>query len=101
MALFPFTAHAVAQIGRFKTSGLIAQLLWLFVHIIFLIGFRNRLVVMTQWAWSCVTFDRSARLITETLNEPLGRDKRRYHDASGYLADELLDELRSFTSSAR
>ena len=71
MALFPFTAHAVAQIGRFKTSGLIAWLLWLFVHIIFLIGFRNRLVVMIQWAWSCVTFDRGARLITEALNEPL------------------------------
>ena len=35
-----------------KTSGLIAWLLWLFVHIIFLIGFRNRLVVMIQWAWS-------------------------------------------------
>jgi|GEM_PF-3590100 len=67
----PFTAHAVAQIGRFKTSGLIAWLLWLFVHIIFLIGFRNRLVVMIQWAWSYVTFDRGARLITETLKEPL------------------------------
>jgi hypothetical protein len=50
---------------------LIAWLLWLFVHIIFLIGFRNRLVVMIQWAWSHVTFDRGARLITGTLNEPL------------------------------
>jgi len=62
---------AVAQIGRFKTSGLIAWLLWLFVHILFLIGFRNRLVVLIQWAWSYVTFDRGARLITETLKEPL------------------------------
>jgi NADH dehydrogenase len=62
---------AVAQIGRFKTSGFVAWLLWLFVHILFLIGFRNRLVVMIQWAWSYVTFDRGARLITETLKEPL------------------------------
>jgi len=58
---------AVAHIGRFKTSGLLAWLLWLFVHILFLIGFRNRLVVMIQWAWSYVTFDRGARLITEPL----------------------------------
>ena len=71
MALFPFTAHAVAQIARFKTSGLIEWLLWLFVYIIFLIGFRNRLVVMIQWAWSYVTFDRGARLITDILKEPL------------------------------
>ncbi len=59
---------AVAQIGVIKTSGLPAWLLWLFVHILFLIGFRNRLVVFIQWAWSYVTFDRGARLITEPLH---------------------------------
>jgi NADH dehydrogenase len=62
---------AVARIGRFKTSGFLAWLLWLFVHIVFLIGFRNRLIVMVQWAWSYLTFDRGARLITEPLKEPL------------------------------
>ena len=62
---------AVAKIGRFKTSGFLAWLLWLFVHILFLIGFRNRLVVMIQWAWSYITFDRGARLITAPLKEPL------------------------------
>jgi NADH dehydrogenase len=62
---------AVAQIGRFKTHGFVAWVLWLFVHILFLIGFRNRLVVLIQWAWSYVTFDRGARLITETLKERL------------------------------
>ena len=51
--------------------GLFAWLLWLFVHILFLIGFRNRLLVMIQWAWLYVTFDRGARLITEPLKEPL------------------------------
>jgi NADH dehydrogenase len=62
---------AVAKIGRVKASGLLAWLLWLFVHIFFLIGFRNRLIVMIQWAWSYFTFDRGARLITEPLKEPL------------------------------
>ena len=62
---------AVAHVGRFKTSGFFAWLLWLFVHIMFLIGFRNRLIVMVQWAWSYITFDRGARLITEPLKEPL------------------------------
>jgi NADH:ubiquinone reductase (H+-translocating) len=62
---------AVAKIGPIKASGLFAWLLWLFVHILFLIGFRNRLLVMFQWACSYVTFDRGARLITEPLKEPL------------------------------
>lgn len=56
---------AVAQIGRVRATGYIAWLLWLFVHIYFLIGFRNRLIVMIQWAWSYITFDRGARLITD------------------------------------
>jgi NADH dehydrogenase len=62
---------AVAKIGRIKASGFFAWMLWLFVHIFFLIGYRNRLVVMIQWAWSYFTFDRGARLITEPLTEPL------------------------------
>jgi NADH dehydrogenase len=62
---------AVAKIGRLKASGFVAWLLWLFVHIFFLIGFRNRLLVMIQWAWSYISFDRGARLITEPLKEPL------------------------------
>jgi NADH dehydrogenase len=62
---------AVAKVGPIKATGLFAWLLWLFVHILFLIGFRNRLLVMIQWAWLYVTFDRGARLITEPLKEPL------------------------------
>jgi NADH:ubiquinone reductase (H+-translocating) len=57
-------AAAVAQIGRVHISGFVAWLAWLFVHIFFLIGFRNRLLVMIQWAWSYVTYERGARLIT-------------------------------------
>jgi NADH dehydrogenase len=57
-------SHAVAELGRLKLSGLIAWLLWCFAHIYFLIGFRNRLIVMMNWAWNFVTFQRGARLIT-------------------------------------
>ena len=57
-------AAAVAEFGRIHISGFIAWLSWLFVHIFFLIGFRNRLLVFIQWAWSYVTYERGARLIT-------------------------------------
>jgi len=57
-------AAAVGQFGRIHISGFIAWLSWLFIHIYFLIGFRNRLLVFFQWAWSYATYERSARLIT-------------------------------------
>jgi NADH:quinone reductase (non-electrogenic) len=62
---------AVAQIGRFKVKGVLAWLLWLFVHIFFLIGFRNRVMVMLEWAWSYLSYDRGARLITGRAEGPL------------------------------
>jgi NADH dehydrogenase len=57
-------AAAVADFGRLKFTGLTAWLLWLFVHIMKLTGFRNRLVVFVQWAWAYFTQQRSIRLIT-------------------------------------
>ncbi len=63
-------AAAVAQFGRIHISGFIAWLSWLFVHILFLIGFRNRLLVFIQWAWSYVTYERGARLITGSTYLP-------------------------------
>lgn len=57
-------AAAVAQFGKIHISGFIAWLAWLFIHIFFLIGFRNRILVMIQWAWSYLTYERGARLIT-------------------------------------
>ena len=56
-------SRAVAVAGRAETSGLLAWLLWLVVHIWFLVGFRSRLVVMLTWAWSYFTYRRGARLI--------------------------------------
>lgn len=58
--------HAVAEIGRIRSVGFLAWLLWIFVHIFFLIGFRTRLLVMIEWAWSYFTLQRGARLITGT-----------------------------------
>jgi NADH dehydrogenase len=71
---------AVARIGRIKSSGFVAWLLWLFIHIFFLIGFRNRLIVLMQWAWSYITFDRGARLITEPLKGPLVGCEPQHHN---------------------
>jgi NADH:ubiquinone reductase (H+-translocating) len=57
-------ASAVADFGRFRLKGYLGWLAWLFVHILNLIGFRNRLVVMVQWAWSYFSYQRAVRLIT-------------------------------------
>jgi NADH dehydrogenase len=63
-------AAAVAQIGKIHISGYFAWLAWLFIHIFFLIGFRNRLIVLIQWAWSYLTYERGARLITGDTTLP-------------------------------
>jgi NADH dehydrogenase len=63
--------RGVAVRGGLRLSGLVAWLAWLGVHVFFLIGFRNRLVVLVTWAWAYLTYDRSARLI-------LGYDRSRW-----------------------
>jgi NADH:ubiquinone reductase (H+-translocating) len=55
---------AVVDIGPIKASGFFAWAFWLLLHIFWLIGFRNRIVVLTEWAWSYLTFQRGVRLIT-------------------------------------
>ena len=69
-------AAAVAQFGKIHISGFIAWLAWLFIHIFFLIGFRNRLIVLIQWAWSYFTYERGARLITGSTNLPGWSDQK-------------------------
>ena len=56
---------AVANFGAVKLSGFVAWVVWIFVHIFLLIGFRNRIVVLVNWAWAYLTMQRSARLITQ------------------------------------
>jgi NADH dehydrogenase len=57
--------RAIADFGRVQVSGFLAWWLWLFVHILYLAGFRNRLSVLVEWAYSYFTYERGARLITE------------------------------------
>jgi NADH dehydrogenase len=64
---------AVYQRGKARLFGWLAWMLWLFVHIYALIGFRNRISVFVQWAWSYLTWQRGARLITGDLSEELSR----------------------------
>ncbi|HEX6806016.1 MAG TPA: NAD(P)/FAD-dependent oxidoreductase [Terriglobales bacterium] len=63
-------AAAVAQIRGLHISGYLAWLAWLFVHVFFLIGFRNRILVLIQWFWSYITYERGARLITGSTQLP-------------------------------
>ena len=58
---------AIADLNFIHLSGRPAWLVWLFVHIIFLVGFRNRIAVLMQWAWAYVTFNKGARLITRNF----------------------------------
>ena len=56
---------AVAQVGKFEFSGFVAWLAWLGIHLIFLIGFRNKIAVLIQWFYGYVTYRRGARIIIE------------------------------------
>jgi NADH dehydrogenase len=61
---------AVPVLGTLRFNGFGAWLFWLFAHIYFLIGFRNRLMVMTDWAWAYVTYERNARVVAEPASSP-------------------------------
>jgi NADH dehydrogenase len=75
-------AKAVANLfgGRIQVSGRLAWWLWLLIHITYLIGFRNRLSVMLQWAYAYLTYQRGARLITRTAQSD--EDGRATHDGA-------------------
>jgi NADH dehydrogenase len=73
---------AVAKIGRSELAGFPAWLAWLFVHVLFLIGFDNKLTVLVQWAYSYFTYKRGARIITGDAAGPdsgVGRANPRHH----------------------
>jgi NADH dehydrogenase len=78
-------AAAVAQFRGLHISGYFAWLGWLFVHIFFLIGFRNRLIVMIQWFWSYVTYERGARLITGSTSLPGWTDEGKHGESEALL----------------
>jgi NADH dehydrogenase len=61
---------AVAKVGKFEFSGFPAWLAWLVIHLIFLVGFRNKVAVLWQWFYSYITYKRGARIITTGLIHP-------------------------------
>jgi len=77
-------SRAIVEAGRFKMTGFLAWLAWLFVHVISLIGFKNRLYVLSEWFWAYLTRERSARLITGDADE--------LHDALKFLEAKPIDE---------
>ncbi len=64
-------AAAVADLGRIRLSGRVAWLAWLFIHLMLLVGYQNRLLVLMQWAWNFLSRNRSARLITGESSLPI------------------------------
>jgi NADH dehydrogenase len=62
--------RAVARIGRFKFSGIVAWWLWLTVHVLSLVSYRSRLAVLTEWAFAYFTWARRSRVILEVPSEP-------------------------------
>ena len=62
-------AAAVADLGYAKLSGFFAWLAWALIHVLFLIGFKNRLIVMVQWVWAYFAYDRGSRLIHGRVHE--------------------------------
>ncbi|HEX6548488.1 MAG TPA: FAD-dependent oxidoreductase, partial [Candidatus Dormibacteraeota bacterium] len=62
---------AVAQLGRVKLSGFLGWLMWLGVHLVNVVSFRNRVVVLVNWAWDYLLFDRPVRLIVRAEERPM------------------------------
>lgn len=62
-------AKAIAEVGKVKLAGFLAWMLWLFIHLMFLVGFRNRVAVFFEWAWAYLTWQRSSRVIIEPPSE--------------------------------
>ena len=88
-------AAAVAQFPRFKLTGYPAWLAWLFIHILFLIGFRNRILVMIEWAWSYFTYDRGARLITDEVGRLRERRSSPDSNVPGPVPMESVERRRA------
>ena len=63
-------SRAVAVTGKLQMKGLLAWLAWLFVHLWYLVGFKNRVFVLLSWIWSYILYRRGARLITGLGPEP-------------------------------
>jgi NADH dehydrogenase len=84
---------AIADLRGFRMSGFFAWLAWLFVHVLFLIGFRNRVQVLWEWFWAYVTFSRGARLITGQSRSVVPLARGDVHE-QGESAEEVASRQR-------
>jgi NADH dehydrogenase len=82
-------SSAVAQIGKLRLHGAFAWLVWLFIHLIYLVEFENRLLVLLQWGWNYATRNRSARLITNA-----GWSEREDADSANEDSQDLAERER-------
>jgi NADH dehydrogenase len=80
---------AIAHVFGLKLKGVIAWLFWLFLHVFFLIGFRNRFIVLADWAWAYMTRERSARLITGDADDL----RNALHFLAGPEAVDVLESI--------
>ena len=78
-------SKAIALVGKWHFSGFFAWLTWLFVHLFFLVGFRNKISVFFQWAYSYFTYKRGARIITGLAEKSRpARHDRDKHAGGGF-----------------
>lgn len=68
-------SRAVALVGNMRMTGMLAWLAWLFVHLMALVGFRNRIIVLLEWAWAYMSFQKSARIILDAPVAPVAKAK--------------------------
>jgi len=87
---------AIAQIGKLHLSGFVAWFMWLFVHLMYLVGFRNRLLVLIEWGWAYLTYQRSARLITGSTRLPGWQQQQSLHQEK----KPSVEALHEHTSEA-
>ena len=85
----------MADFGRVRFSGFVAWVLWLFIHLMNIVNFRNRVLVFLQWGWNYLTHDRSARLITG------GEAKRSIEELACETPEPATDRTETHTASAR
>lgn len=85
-------SKAIAEAAGLKFRGFIAWLMWLFLHVFFLIGFRNRFAVLFSWFWAYLTRERSARLITGNADEM--QDAMRFLEARA-AAPDVIKKIKS------
>jgi NADH:ubiquinone reductase (H+-translocating) len=89
-------AAAVAEIAGLKLRGFVAWFVWVFVHILYLIGFRNRILVLVQWAWAYLFYQRGIRLITGTPELGLQHARVRDEEETGITGDRVRPRRREW-----